>query len=55
MATVDYENPGAWDTSIFRPNIGGGEVLAFHADGRHLWIGGMLSRPYRGIGRFTPR
>ncbi|HYF46524.1 MAG TPA: hypothetical protein VD926_09970, partial [Acidimicrobiales bacterium] len=55
VATIDYDNPGSLDTSTFNPRIGGGEVLAFHADGRQLWIGGFLGSGIRGLGRFAAR
>jgi hypothetical protein len=53
VATVDYESPGSWDTSTFRPGVGGGDgVWAFHADGTHLWIGAQSSTPFTGFGRY---
>jgi hypothetical protein len=54
VATVSYDSPGTWDTSTFRPGVGGGDgVWAFHADGRHLWIGAQSSAPFTGFGRYA--
>jgi hypothetical protein len=54
VATVSYASPGAWDTSTFRPGVGGGDgVWAFHADGHHLWIGAQSSTPFTGFGRYA--
>jgi hypothetical protein len=56
VATVSFDSPGAWDTSTFRPGIGGGDgVWAFHADGRQLWIGAQSRGPFTGFGRFPAR
>lgn len=56
VATVDYDRPGPWDTSTFRPGVGGGDgVWAFHADGRHLWVGTHSRSPFTGIGRYPAR
>jgi hypothetical protein len=54
VATVSYDAPGSWDTSTFRPGVGGADgVWAFHADGRQLWIGAQSNRPFTGFGRFA--
>jgi hypothetical protein len=52
VATVAYDDPDRWDTDTFRPGIDG-SMWAFHADGRHLWIGGESRGPFTGFGRFA--
>jgi hypothetical protein len=52
VATVNYDSPGGWDTSTFRPVVNA-SVWALHADGRHLWIGAHSSTPFTGFGRFA--
>ncbi len=56
VATVDYDDPGDWDTRSFRPSVTGGEgVWAFHADGRQLWVGAQTDGPFTGVARFPAR
>lgn len=56
VATVDYDDPGSWDTQSFRPVITGGEgVWAFHADGRHLWVGAQADAAFTGLARYAAR
>ncbi len=56
VALVSYDDPRGWDTSSFRPNVGGGDgVWALHADGDDLWVGAHSRWPFTGFGRFAAR